>query len=61
MFSDLTTHLSQLRDELTRDGFSEIERAAILGAESRAWHLDMKVMPVLEHFLRWIQESGRAV
>lgn len=61
MFNDLTAHLSQLRDELTGAGFSEIERAAILGAESRAWHLDMKVMPALEHFIRWIQESGRAI
>jgi len=57
MFSDLMTHLLQLQRELIAAGFSEAERAAILGAETRSWHTDMKVTPDLERIARIAMSS----
>lgn len=43
-FKALTDHLQRLRASLIVEGFSEIERAAILGAEARNWHIDVKAI-----------------
>lgn len=50
-FNELVEHLHSLKQELVGSGFTEAERAAILGAEARSFHLDMKVIPELEAFL----------
>ena len=49
-FSDLVEHLYELRGELI--GFSESERAAILGAECSNYFLSVKLLPEIERIGR---------